>query len=92
MATTIASRVGYLREAAQVGRKRLSEECGLAATHVGQIERGEVAQPDVATLQAIAARTGAELLWLMLGEGHPPTPESVAALFPQGGEETRAAS
>lgn len=81
MDTTLASRVKFLRESAHIGRKRMSLECSLGASHIGQIERGEVTNPALDTLRAIAARTGVSLGWLATGEGDAPDAGDVAARF-----------
>lgn len=79
--TTLASRVTYLRESAGIGRKKLSMACSLGASHIGQLERGDVTSPGVETLLAIASRTGAPFEWLATGSGTPPTAASIAARF-----------
>jgi transcriptional regulator with XRE-family HTH domain len=74
---SVADRVRYLRELAGVKAHALSLYAGLAQGHVGMIERGRVAEPTRDTLEAIGRATGASWLWLLAGEGDPPTRDEV---------------
>lgn len=78
---TLAERVTFLRKSSGIGRKKLSLECKLGASHVGQLERGDVTSPGVDTLLALASRTGASFEWLATGTGTPPDVAAVAARF-----------
>ena len=48
---SIAHRLRYVREASGLGTKVLSEACGLSGSHVRMIEQGDVASPDLRTLE-----------------------------------------
>lgn len=51
--------------------KALSLAAHLGASHVGQISRGKLANPQLETLQAIAAAAGVSVAWLASGKGSP---------------------
>jgi transcriptional regulator with XRE-family HTH domain len=76
---TLARRVGYLREHSGLEQTPLSKRCGLSASHIGQIIRGDVKKPAPETLVLIARAFRVSLEWLMTGDGPPPKPEDVAA-------------
>ena len=81
MDTTLADRITFLRKSARVGRKRLSIYCGLGDSHVGQLERGDVTNPALQTLRALAEGTGVSLGWLATGEGDAPSAGDIADRF-----------
>lgn len=68
-----------MREASGLGTKVLSEACGLSGSHVRMIEQGDVASPDLRTLERIAATTGVPVTWLAFGQGECPAPEVIRA-------------
>lgn len=69
--------MAYLREASGRDAAPLSRLCGLASSHLGMIERGDVASLAEKTLRAIADVTGADLPWLAFGIGDAPEREAV---------------
>ena len=76
---SIAHRLRYVREASGLGTKVLSEACGLSGSHVRMIEQGDVASPDLRTLERMAATTGVPVSWLAFGQGECPTAEVIRA-------------
>ena len=70
-------RVNYLVESSGLGTKLLSEVAGLSGTHLGQITKGKVSNPTGDTLGRLAVATGADLNWLILGDGEQPPAEAV---------------
>lgn len=50
--------------------KALSLAAGLGSSHVGQIARGALKNPQLETLQAIAAAAGVSAAWLATGAGN----------------------
>jgi transcriptional regulator with XRE-family HTH domain len=76
---SIAQRLRCVREASGLGTKVLSELCGLSGSHVRMIEQGDVASPDLKTLERIAATTGVPVAWLAFGQGDPPADDEVRA-------------
>lgn len=79
MQTSLAQRVAYLREASGRDAAPLSRLCGLASSHLGMIERGDVTNLAEKTLRAIADVTGTPLPWLAFGLGEAPAREAVRA-------------
>ena len=68
-----------MREASGLGTKVLSEACGLSGSHVRMIEQGDVASPDLRTLERIAATTGVPVWGQPYGEGDGPPAEAPRA-------------
>lgn len=81
MDSSVKVRVARLVNASGRKAKPFSKLCGLSGPHVGMILRGDVDNPDQATLQKIALAARCSLPWLMLNEGDPPTDESVREAF-----------
>jgi transcriptional regulator with XRE-family HTH domain len=73
----LATRLGLLRNMAQVGNRELDRLAGITAGHSWLIENGKRENPELKTLEAIASATGASVGWLAAGEGRPPTVEQV---------------
>lgn len=70
--TPLAKRLSEAREGRGLSRRRLSLDAGLTDSVVGQIERGDIADPSSATLGALAAVLNVSTDWLITGEQ--PTP------------------
>lgn len=76
---SIAQRLRHVREASGIGPKALALTCKLGSSHIHMIETGDVEQPDLATLQKIADKTGVPVEWLAFGVGECPAAEVIAA-------------
>ena len=62
----------------------LSVAAGLGRNHLAQILDGRVANPDLATMEAVARVVGVSPAWLALGVGTPDDPSSAADQRPAG--------
>ncbi len=58
--------------------KALSVAARLGPSHVGQIARGKLVNPQLETLQAIAAAAGVSVAWLASGKGSPDSDDPTA--------------
>lgn len=75
---TLAARVALIRSlAGDLSQRELSSLAGLATTHVGAIEREEIADINVDTALAIARVTGVDAIWLCKGTGREPKATTV---------------
>jgi len=78
--SSLRGRVEYLlNQAPDLDAKELSLLAGLAASHVGQIRRGDVVSLQGETAEKLSRVTGARRAWLAFGEGDAPTKEAVEA-------------
>lgn len=77
MSATLATRMQWVLEnrRKQDGdrwdAKTLSLAAGLGSSHVGQIARGSLRNPQLSTLNAIARKAGVSAAWLATGAGSP---------------------
>ena len=77
MASTLASRMQWILanrardDGSAWDAKALSLASGLGPSHVGQIARGTTKNPQLETIQAIAAKARVSAAWLATGAGSP---------------------
>lgn len=80
--TTLAERFALLRSlAGDLSQRELSTLAGLATTHVGAVERGEIADIELDTAIAISNVTGCDVIWLCKGTGRKPRATTVRQLL-----------
>lgn len=70
-AWSVGDRLRKAREYARLEQRELAERAGLSRATISNAERG-VGNPNLETLQAIAAATGVSLAWLVAGGDNPP--------------------
>lgn len=66
--TPLAKRLSEVRVSRGLSRRSLSLQAGLTDSVVGQIERGDIADPSTSALSAIAGVLGVSIDWLVNGE------------------------
>lgn len=82
MASTLASRMQWILanrtrdDGSAWDAKALSLASGLGPSHVGQIARGTTKNPQLETVQAIAAKARVSAAWLATGAGSPDSLDS----------------
>lgn len=76
----IAKRLQWAREAAGMSQRRLAKLADLGDATVRHLETEHTSNIELRTAQKIAGVLGCSVAWLMLGEGDPPSEESLAAL------------
>ena len=69
----LAARLTWARSASGLTAYALSLKASLSKTHVAMIENHKRVDIEVATAQAIATVLGISWVWLLAGEGEPPT-------------------
>lgn len=77
MTTTLAERLRTLREQGEVSGRELARLAGLAEPHISMIERGARPRIGAAVAEKIARTLGCSLDWLLLGQGEPPSADSI---------------
>lgn len=79
-ASTIATRVRYLRKLAQMKLRELDRLAGFREGHVYQLESRESGSKrlEARTVHRIAEVFGVSMQWLYLGEGRAPSRDTVA--------------
>lgn len=75
-AANLRHRLAYARVTRGFATKRkLSLAAGLSETLVAQIERGQIANPRIDTIETLAKVLGVSVAWLTTGEGPGPSPK-----------------
>jgi transcriptional regulator with XRE-family HTH domain len=74
---TFGQRLRWARSHTGLSAAVLSQRAGLAASHVGLLERGDVEWPTTRVAVALALMFGVSLDWLLIGVGEDPSPEAI---------------
>lgn len=77
---SIAKRLQWARETAGMSQRRLAKLAELGDATVRHLETGVASNIELRTAQKIAGALGCSVAWLMLGDGEPPSEESLIAL------------
>lgn len=75
----ISRRLRKARKLKQFSRRALSVEAGYSQSFVGQIERGDLANPTCKALLAICRVLGVDPAWMLTGKGTVPTKSTLHA-------------
>lgn len=76
---TLATRLRWARETADLSARALCALAGLTKSHVGQLEEGRYPSVEVTTLEKLATVFDVSLDWLYAGRGRRPTKAEILA-------------
>ena len=77
LADDLQSRMAFVRSLSGVSARELSSVMRVAHSAYSHVEAGRVKSPTAEFLTALASATGVSLDWLLLGQGEPPSADSI---------------